>query len=775
MNRLLLFFLFFAVGHGLFAKRITPTKAQHMAVQFLKGLREDTRAAIDAREVKQVRYDSRSCYVFNVGRRNGFIVVSTDDRMEQILGYATTGRFDTAHLPADLQWWLACYDEQMDRLPIAPATRTVTQTNPARARIEPLVSTRWDQGKPYNLKTPKVGHTATYTGCVATATAQLLYYHRCPTASTTAIPSYITSTKRLPMPQLPATTFDWTKMRPVYEEDATGESADEVAKLMLYCGQAMKMDYNIDGSGAYVNEEVFSKYFGFAKGTREVSRSDYTLVAWEKLIYNELEARRPVLYTGGKVSGAHAFVCDGYDGNGYFHINWGWGGQSDGYSKLSILNPSDQGAGSSSGEDGYTLSQTALLGLSTTPVTFEKETPDNRLTASEVWLYQTFDTRKKASDNFNITNLGLYTYNLTAEMQSFELNWALYRDETQLQTFSAAAINNLKPEYRVSTNSDLSFGANLTDGTYRLVPVCRLKSETEWSPCIDADLHFVELELKGLRLNIKLHNDESDKIKVNDLTFHGKLRVNRPVEVRLSVSNEGRANNPELYLFVNGKVVSGTGSSIDPGQTGEVSLHFTPSQAGVYRIRVCQTSTGRRLLASKEVTITAGKPAQLELKATVTNANATTLVLNDNALRCHVDVTNKGTETYADPIVAKLYKVVGEYGYGQQTKSQELTLNVKATAGVDFEFDGLEEGERYFLILHYLSEDQATGELYSKIYTTSGTNGISTPDVLDGEQPLPVFNLRGERVASIKPSDIDQLLHTLPRGIYIIRGRKYCN
>ena len=111
-----------------------------------------------------------------------------------------------------------------------------------------------------------------------------------------------------------------------------------------------------------------------------------------------------MLYTGGKVSGAHAFVCDGYDGNGYFHINWGWGGQSDGYFKLSILNPSDQGAGSSSGADGYTLSQTALLGLSTTPVIVEPETQDNRMTASEVWLYQKYDTRKNTSDNFNVTN-----------------------------------------------------------------------------------------------------------------------------------------------------------------------------------------------------------------------------------------------------------------------------------------------------------------------------------------------------------------------------------
>ena len=775
MNRTLFLFLLLFLCHGLSAKHVTSAKAQRMAIQFLQELKKDTRTTGRASDVTQVRYDSKSCYIFNVGRREGFVVVSTDDRMEQILGYSTTGHFDATSLLADLQWWLACYDEQMARLPLVPATRTVSHTNPTRARIEPLVSTRWDQGKPYNLKAPKVGNMLTYTGCVATAVAQLLYYHRCPAASTTAIPAYTTRTKRLPMPQLPATTFDWDKIRPIYGENETGESAEEVAKLMLYCGQAMKMDYNTDGSGAYVNEEVFSKYFGFATGTREVSRSAYTLVAWERLIYEELEARRPVLYTGGKVSGAHAFVCDGYDGNGYFHINWGWGGQSDGYFKLSILNPSDQGAGSSSGADGYTLSQTALLGLSTTPVIVEPETQDNRMTASEVWLYQKYDTRKKTSDNFNVTNLGLYTYNLTSEMKSFELNWALCKDDVQLQTFAFASIDNLKPEYRVSTNSNLSFGANLSDGMYRLIPVCRLKGETEWKPCIDSDLSFVELELKGLRLNIKLHNDDADKMKLNDLSFHGKLRVNHSVEVRLNVTNEGRVNNPELYLFVNGKLASGTGSSIDPGKTGDVSLHFTPSQAGTYRIRVCQTSTGRRLLASKEVTITAGKIAKLDLKATVTNANAATLMLNDKKMRCHVNVTNQGTEIDADPILCKLYKVVGEYGYGLQTKSQEVSLSVKETKGLDFEFDELEDGERYFLILNYISEDKSTGDLYSKIYTVSVTNGISTPNTIDAEQLLPVFNIQGERVASTKRSDINTLLDTLPRGIYIIEGHKYSN
>jgi len=150
-------------------------------------------------------------------------------------------------------------------------------------------------------------------------------------------------------------------------------------------------------------------------------------------------------------------------------------------------------------------------------------------------------------------------------------------------------------------------------------------------------------------------------------------------------------------------------------------------------------------------------------------------MLNDKKMRCHVNVTNQGTEIYADPILCKLYKVVGEYGYGLQTKSQEVSLSVKETKGLDFEFDELEDGERYFLILNYISEDKSTGDLYSKIYTVSVTNGISTPNTIDAEQLLPVFNIQGERVASTKRSDINTLLDTLPRGIYIIEGHKYSN
>jgi len=119
--------------------------------------------------------------------------------------------------------------------------------------------------------------------------------------------------------------------------------------------------------------------------------------------------------------------------------------------------------------------------------------------------------------------------------------------------------------------------------------------------------------------------------------------------------------------------------------------------------------------------------------------------------------------------------VVGEYGYGLQTKSQEVTLNVKEAKGLDFEFDELEDGERYFLILNYISEDKSTGDLYSKIYTVSVTNDISIPNAIDAEQLLPVFNIQGERVGSTKRSDINTLLDTLPRGIYIIEGHKYSN
>ena len=106
------------------------------------------------------------------------------------------------------------------------------------------------------------------------------------------------------------------------------------------------------------------QYFNYDKGTRAIFRSYYSIEQWENMVYDELKSNRPVPYAGQSGSGGHSFVVDGYDGNGLFHLNWGWGGMCDGYYRLSVLNPfNNSGIGSASGLMGYSFMQEAVIGV----------------------------------------------------------------------------------------------------------------------------------------------------------------------------------------------------------------------------------------------------------------------------------------------------------------------------------------------------------------------------------------------------------------------------
>ena len=151
--------------------------------------------------------------------------------------------------------------------------------------------------------------------------------------------------------------------------------------MMRYCGQGCKMQYSPQVSLAYDQAmvEAFIKYFGYQNTVRVSHRMYYSIDGWEDLIYSELANGRPVAYGGASENGGHSFVCDGYDGNGLFHINWGWGGDSDAYFSLSVLNPyNNTSAGASSSGIGYSIDQDAVTGLQpdkdgTTPKTVKPQ------------------------------------------------------------------------------------------------------------------------------------------------------------------------------------------------------------------------------------------------------------------------------------------------------------------------------------------------------------------------------------------------------------------
>lgn len=169
------------------------------------------------------------------------------------------------------------------------------------------------------------GNERSVTGCVATAMAQIMYYHKSP-QNTLAKPieAYTTETKKIQCEALEPTSFEWEIMLPSYQGNLQKESEEAVAKLMRYVGQSLMMDYSARGSSATDGNCVsaLSYYFGY-KGMKSVHRSDYAYEEWNDLIYNELKNNRPVYYSAATQSrSGHAFVCDGYKEGDFFHINW---------------------------------------------------------------------------------------------------------------------------------------------------------------------------------------------------------------------------------------------------------------------------------------------------------------------------------------------------------------------------------------------------------------------------------------------------------------------
>ena len=260
-------------------------------------------------------------YAFNVGRGDGFVVVSGDDHLEPILGYADQGDIDLNNLPDGLQYMLDCYAAA------SPARTPVIVRRTVRAPIAPLIQTKWDQYEPYNLFTPLHSDTTpnTPTGCVATAMAQMMKYWNWPQAACQPIPGY-----RPPynpndtVGPVPATTFDWANMLPTYTGGESETQKNAVAKLMEYCGKATQMHYDFSyGETSSIGiSYAFKTYFDYDPGVQYVYREHYSYAQWVSLLYNELAEGRPVCYSSEAAGGGHAFVCDGYDTDAYFHVNW---------------------------------------------------------------------------------------------------------------------------------------------------------------------------------------------------------------------------------------------------------------------------------------------------------------------------------------------------------------------------------------------------------------------------------------------------------------------
>ena len=363
------------------ARNVTPDQALQQAQNFLQQTSSSMRRSHTA--VPQLKMAGRvsGLYVFNAEQDQGFVVVSNDDRTAPILGYSQTGSLDPDNMPCNMRAWLQGYADEIAWLNEHNIQSSASQAPHHRASavkepIAPLIKTHWNQDAPYNDLCPYYkngsggssysvtggeGYQHCATGCVATAMAQVMYHNQWPIAATTAIPAYTWNGYSL---ELPATTFDWDHMQLSYDGGNTDEEKMAVATLMQYCGYSLQMNYDESSAASTANiATVLKNYFDYAETVLYVERCNYTYANWIELIYNELKQGRAVVYRGSSEGGGHSFICDGYEGEDFFHFNWGWGGTSDDYFKLSATNPYEQGIGGSSSNEGFIYQNGAVVGI----------------------------------------------------------------------------------------------------------------------------------------------------------------------------------------------------------------------------------------------------------------------------------------------------------------------------------------------------------------------------------------------------------------------------
>lgn len=318
--------------------------------------------------------DVQPYYVFNSTASNGgFVIVSGEDRFATVLGYSDKGTFSIDDAPDNVRQWMQQYARYVEAYWANPNLVAKSQSVEAESNVvvAPLLDKiEWGQDYPFNLQCPTYTDASKtvhyYTGCVATAATQIMRFWKYPKHGT-GEKTYTAKGMTLSA-DFGSTTYDWANMLEAYpkgETSFTPAQTKAVATLAAQFGVAVEMEYEKAGSGAVpmLVPAALKKYFGYDKRTTMLKRSYYSTSEWMDIMRNELDAGRPVYYGGASDagSGGHAFVADGYDSNGYVHINWGWYGKSNGFFLINRLNPDDLGEGGGSG--GYNLDQEMVIGI----------------------------------------------------------------------------------------------------------------------------------------------------------------------------------------------------------------------------------------------------------------------------------------------------------------------------------------------------------------------------------------------------------------------------
>jgi len=557
MKKLFTLLSFLLLGGFSFAVPVNEPTARLVAQQFL-ARKYTPGIAVTLTQTYYNNSNIPAMYVYNLTNTNGFVIVAGDDAVQPVLAYSTESHFHTANMPAHLSWWINGYREQISNVmangkvatpEIAEQwnrllTNELSGTIASRATgVAPLLNTLWDQMPYYNALCPIPGGdgSATPTGCVATAMAQVMYYWQWPVTGTGSH-TYEEDDFGTLSADFGATTYDWTNMPLVLDENSTPEQIEAVATLMYHCGVGVEMDYNLasnGGSGALSisygtplpsAENALIDYFGYDGDSQQgLERDNYPDdEEWIAILKNSLDQAFPILYGGAGQLGGHEWVIDGYDDDDFFHCNWGWGGLSNGYFTVSNMDPDALGTGGGGG--GFNEMQDAIVNIhpinNTTPPDDTVSTDgdilvnaDLNMASTSIYWNQSFTISSSLLNNTTANFSGDYT---AAVYRASDSSFVSY-----IQTYSNQIVLH-------NTAINVSFStpgiAAMIPGQYYARILFRKKNgSNQWAPVPAANNGITNL------VNITVLNDPSgiENINLADLIQVYPNPANEAVTINL--------------------------------------------------------------------------------------------------------------------------------------------------------------------------------------------------------------------------------------------------
>lgn len=550
----------FLFGHTAVAEKLTPEEAlMRMGTVMRKspGQSIPKPALTLSKELKD-----GDIYIFETKSRDGYVMLSGDDCVAPVMGYSTTGGFELENMPPQMTWLIDEYGRQIEfaRKRGLSYRKTSSELEP----IEPMIQTLWDQGVPFNNLCPDDKNKKSYTGCVATAMAQVMNYWQYPAigkGTHSFKPSSLNTTLSIDFAEQP---MRWDVMTPIYKDgEYSQEAADAVAWLMKACGYSVDMKYSSVSSGALTAlvPKAMRDYFSYDPEITFAERMVYSPAEWERLIHENLKNCGPVIYNGyTQLSGGHSFVCDGYDGEGRFHINWGWSGLSDGYFMLDILDPDSQGIGGSTA--GFNFKQNAILNI--------RPNRGGEITKTEPKLTQ-YGSLTATVTGARTVNIGLEKFN--------PLGWG--NSNTDVANLCLGVLLEPQgstpgePQYVESLETELIFApgeyyvyekpltpkvripADLPQGTYRMSLVTKnnYSADEVWTPVVVPYGLNDYVTLVKDENGLSIINASIPTFTISKAELIGEVVYNHPVTVRFTIEN-----NTDLHLTQGVSVVLTTPS-----------------------------------------------------------------------------------------------------------------------------------------------------------------------------------------------------------------------